>query len=173
VDGYFDKLWKRDLFASKVVSIISDEGHCVSKWADFRPEYQNAGRLQYIIPSHIPFYITSATLPTIVLDNVMNILHMRKDNTYTVERSNDCYNVSISICEMVHPANSYLDLAFLIPNNPEPGWKPPKFPIFFDDITESIAVANFLRKHLPAEYRNMIKWFNSDMSAQFRDAEAV
>jgi superfamily II DNA/RNA helicase len=74
---------------------------------------------------------------------------------------------------MVHPANSYLDLAFLIPENPPPGWKPPKFLIFFDDITESIAVANFLRNRLPPEYRDMIKWFNSDMSAQFRDVESA
>jgi hypothetical protein len=74
---------------------------------------------------------------------------------------------------MLHPANSYLDLTFLIPENLPPGWKPPKFLIFFDDITESIAVANFLRKRLPPKYRDMIKWFNSDMSALFRDVEAA
>ena len=173
VDGYFDKLWKEDLFTSRVISIIWDEGHCVSKWADFHPEYKNAGCLRYIIPSHIPFYVTSATLPAIVLNDVMNILHMQKDNTYIMERSNDRHNISICVREMLHPANSYLDLAFLIPENPLPGWKPPKFLIFFDDITESIAVANFLRKRLPPEYRDMIKWFNSDMSAQFRDVESA
>jgi len=173
VDGYFDKLWKHEPFTSRVVSIIWDEGHCVSKWGDFRPEYKNAGRLRYLIPSHIPFYVTSATLPAIVLDDVMNILHMRKDNTYIMGWSNDRHNVSICVREMLHPANSYLDLAFLIPENPPPGWKPPKFLVFFDDISESIAVANFLRKRLPPELRDMIKWFNSDMSAQFRDVEAA
>jgi hypothetical protein len=74
---------------------------------------------------------------------------------------------------MVHPAKSYLDLTFLIPEDPKPGWRPPKFLIFFDDIAESIAVANFLRKRLPPEFRHMIKWFNSDMSAEFRDAESM
>jgi hypothetical protein len=81
-------------------------------------------------------------------------------------------NGIICVREMLHPTNSYLDLAFLIPDNPPPGWKPPKFLIFFDDITESIAVANFLQKRLPPEHRDMIKWFNSDMSAQFRDVES-
>jgi superfamily II DNA helicase RecQ len=121
VDGPFDKLWKQDLFTSKVISIIWDEGHCVSRWADFCPEYKNAGRLRYIIPSHIPFYVTSATLPPIVLDDVMNILHMQKNNTYILERSNDRHNVSICVRELLHPASSYLDLAFLIPENPPPG----------------------------------------------------
>jgi superfamily II DNA/RNA helicase len=173
MDGPFEKLWKQDLFTSKVISIIWDEGHCVSRWADFRPEYKNAGRLRYIIPSHIPFYVTSATLPPIVLDDVMSILHMQKSNTYILERSNDRHNISICVRELQHPANSYLDLAFLIPENLPPGWKPPKFLIFFDDIAESIAVANFLRQRLPPEYRDMIKWFNSNMSAQFRDVEAA
>ncbi|KIM86618.1 hypothetical protein PILCRDRAFT_4531 [Piloderma croceum F 1598] len=151
VDGGFDKLWKHEPFTSRVISIIWDEGHCVSKWADFCPEYKTAGWLRYLIPQHIPFYVTSATLPLIVLDDVKNTLHIRTDSAYIIERSNDRANVSICVREMVHPAKSYLDLAFLIPENPEPGWRPPKFLIFFDDIAESIAVAKFLRKRLPPE----------------------
>ena len=173
MDGGFDKLWKHEPFTSRVISIIWDEGHCVSKWGDFRPEYKTAGRLRYIIPRHIPFYVTSATMPPIVLDDIMNNLQIRKDNAYIHERSNDRANVSICVRPMVHPAKSYLDLAFLIPVDPKPGWRPPKFLIFFDDIAESIAVANFLRKRLPPAFRHMIKWFNSDMSAEFRDAESM
>ena len=82
-------------------------------------------------------------------------------------------NIGICVCEMVHPANSYLDLMFLIPENPPSGWRPPKFLIFFDDITESIAVAKFLQKQLPSELHHMIKWFNADMSTEFRDAAAT
>ena len=44
---------------------------------------------------------------------------------------------------MLHPANSYLDLVFLIPKHPSPEWQCPKFLIFFDDIAEFIVVANF------------------------------
>jgi superfamily II DNA/RNA helicase len=70
---------------------------------------------------------------------------------------------------MIHPANSFLDLAFLIPDNPPPGWKPPKFLIFFDDISESIRAARFLHKRLPSKLRDMLQWFNSDMSTEFRE----
>jgi superfamily II DNA helicase RecQ len=40
VGSGFDKLWKINVFTSHVVSIIWDEGHCVSKWGDFRPAYK-------------------------------------------------------------------------------------------------------------------------------------
>ena len=172
IGGGFDKLWKYEPFQSRVISIIWDEAHCVSKWGEFRPEYKTAGRLRYIIPQHIPFYITSATLPPVVLQDVMKILQVRKDNAYVIERSNDRPNVRLCVREMMYPANTYLDLAFLIPEHPPPGWKPPKFVIFFDDIAESILIANFLRARLPPEFRDMIKWFNANMSAEFREVEA-
>jgi hypothetical protein len=103
----------------------------------------------------------------------MKILQIRKDNAYVIERSNDRANVSICVREMLHPANSYLDLAFLIPEHPPPGWRCPKFLIFFDDIAESIVVANFLRKRLPPELRDKIVWFNADMSAEFCEVESM
>jgi hypothetical protein len=43
--------------------------------------------------------------------------------------------------------------------------------VFFDDIPESIKAATFIRYQLPPEFRNKIKWFNSDMSNEFKDEE--
>ncbi|KZP14844.1 P-loop containing nucleoside triphosphate hydrolase protein [Athelia psychrophila] len=177
VGGHFDKLWKYDPFTSKVISIIWDEAHCVSKWGEFRPEYKTAGCLRWIIPRHIPFYITSATLPPIVLQDVMSILHMSKDNAYVMLRSNDHSNVHICVREMLYPAKSYLDLAFLIPEKPPPGgwsnWLMPKFVIFFDNISDSMGAAKFLRARLPPELQHMVKWFNANMSAEFREVEGL
>jgi superfamily II DNA helicase RecQ len=101
-------------------------------------------RLHYLLPKNIPFYVTSATLPPLVLYDVMDILHIRHDNVHTMQRSNDRPNVHLIVQQMVHPAKSFLDLAFLIPDNLPPGWKPPNFLAFFDSITESIAAAKFL-----------------------------
>ena len=117
--------------------------------------------------------MTSATLLPIVLGDFKNTLQIWTDSAYVIEWSNDHANVSICVREMVHPTKSYLDLAFLIPENPESGWQLPKFLIFFDNIVESIAVAKFIWKWLPPELRHMVKWFNSDMSAEFCDAEAT
>ncbi|KAG2362560.1 hypothetical protein BDR07DRAFT_1221001, partial [Suillus spraguei] len=68
--------------------------------------------------------------------------------------------------------HSYTDLAFLKPA----GWKrgdqpPPKFLIFFNDIQDAINAACSLCKRLPSEFRDKVKWFNSDMSSTYKDAE--
>ncbi|KAG2131986.1 uncharacterized protein EDB93DRAFT_1094132, partial [Suillus bovinus] len=42
---------------------------------------------------------------------------------------------------------------------------------FFDNIQDAINAARLLRKCLPSEFRNKIKWFNSDMSSTYKDAE--
>jgi hypothetical protein len=70
---------------------------------------------------------------------------------------------------MLHPANSFLDLAWLILEKPPPGWRPPKFLIFFDSIAESIVATKFLWSQLPSELHWMIKWFNTNISQEFHD----
>lgn len=169
--GGFDELWKKPDFTRRVISIVWDEGHSCSRWADIRPEYKYIERLRYMLPKTIPFYVTSATLPPLVLDDVMRILHIRSDNVRFFHRSNDRPNVHLVIRKMVHPANSFLDLVFLVPDEIPPGWRPPKFLIFFDSIAESIAAAKFLRKRLPPEFRGLIKWFNANMSPEYRTDE--
>ncbi|OCH92648.1 hypothetical protein OBBRIDRAFT_703370, partial [Obba rivulosa] len=86
-----------------------------------------------------------------------------------VSRSNDRPNVHITVRKIVHPLHSFEDLAFLIPNNWEPGDELPKFLVFFDNIDESTKAAEFLKSRLPPEYRSKIAWFNSRMTAEFRE----
>ena len=74
--GMFDRLWKNPSFIKRVISIVWDEGQCVSKWADIRPEYKDVERLRYLLPKDIPFYVMLATLPPLVLHDMMNILHI-------------------------------------------------------------------------------------------------
>jgi len=93
-DGGFEKQFQNKDFMSKVISIVWDGAQRVSKWGDFRPEYKTAGNLCHLIPRTIPFFITSATLPLRILDDVMTILGMRVENTYLFLRSNDRPNVS-------------------------------------------------------------------------------
>jgi ATP-dependent DNA helicase RecQ len=167
----FASLWKDHQFTQRLISIAFDEGHCISKWASFRQDYREVSRLRYLVPNHIRYYVVSATFPNLVLGDTKDSLRIRDDQLYLMHRSNDRPNIDITVRQLAHPANSFLDLAFLVPENPPPGWKPPKFLIFFDDIAESIRAAKFLRSRLPLNQRSMIKWFNSDMSAKFREKE--
>ncbi|KAJ7309422.1 P-loop containing nucleoside triphosphate hydrolase protein [Mycena albidolilacea] len=170
-DGGFEKLWKKPQFTSRLISIVWDEGHCVSKWAGFRPEYKEVGRLRFLIPRSIPFVIVSATLPPAVLSDVLHTLQVLPDKVTIIRRSNDRPNIHLIVREMKYSMSSFKDLAFLIPEDWKPGDPPPpKFLIFFDSIADSIEAAKFLRRRLPLAERHKIKWFNSDMSTEFKEA---
>ena len=169
--GGFEKLWKNPAFTSRIISVVWDEAHCISSWADFRPEYKEAGRLRYFLPHDIPYYVVSATLPSAILSDVMTTLQMQMSKTYFVRRSNDRSNVHITVRKILHPLNSFRDLKFVLQN-----WKPgddppPKFIIFCDSIRETVAIGKYLRKQLPPEYREKVKWFHANMSKSFREAE--
>ncbi|KAJ7182544.1 P-loop containing nucleoside triphosphate hydrolase protein [Mycena crocata] len=150
------QLWNNKAFMSKIISVVWDEAQCISKWGDFRPEYKIAGTLRHLIPTDIPFYITS----------------MRETKTEIFVSSHDRHNVHITVCKMKYPLNSLKDLVFLIPPGDGTTPLPWKFVIFFSSITESIAVAQYLRSLVPLEFRDKIVWFNSEMSPEFRAEES-
>ncbi|OBZ72546.1 putative Werner syndrome ATP-dependent helicase 1 [Grifola frondosa] len=122
-----------------------------------------------MIPKDIPYYVPSATLPDDVRKDVMNTLRMDLAQTLLFQHSNDRPNIHLVVRKIKHAQSSFEDLAFLIPEDWKPGDKLPKFLVFFDSIDESINAAHALRKRLPAEHRDKIKWFNSDMTSQFRE----
>ena len=170
--GEFEKRLKNRLFTTNIISIIVDEAHCLTEWGEFRPEYKELHRLRYILPDTIPIMITSATLTHDTLTNALKLLHMRPDKTITIRRSSDRPNIKIGVRKIKYALASYADLAFLVP----PGWKvgdPPllKFLIFFDSIQDAVNAAQYLRSHLPPEAKDLIKWFNADMSTNFKDME--
>ncbi|KAF8214390.1 P-loop containing nucleoside triphosphate hydrolase protein, partial [Mycena galopus ATCC 62051] len=172
-DGGFEKLWKKPDFTSRLISLVWDEGHCASTWAAFRPEYKQVTRLRYLIPCDIPFVIVSATLPPAVLSDVVKNLQVSLNKCTIIHRSNDRPNIHLVVREMKYAMNSYKDLAFLFPDDWKPGDPlPHKFLIFFDSIAESIEAAKFLRARLPPEHWHKIKWFNSEMSTEFKDVES-
>ncbi|KAG1880832.1 P-loop containing nucleoside triphosphate hydrolase protein [Suillus subluteus] len=138
-NGEFEKLLKNDLFVTQIISVIIDEVHCLTDWGEFRPEYEELGRLCYILPSIIPIMIASATLTKYTLTNALT----------AIRRSTG--------------SPKHKDWV---------GWKredgpPPKFLIFFDDIQDAINATRSLRKRLPSEFSNKIKWFNSEMLSTY------
>ncbi|KAF8185802.1 P-loop containing nucleoside triphosphate hydrolase protein [Mycena galopus ATCC 62051] len=155
-DGGFEKLWNKPDFTSRLISLVWDKGHCASTWAAFRPEYKQVTRLRYLIPRDIPFVIVSATLPPAVLSDVMKNLQVSLNKCTIIHRSNDRPNIHLVVREMKYAMNGYKDLVFLFPDD----WKP------------SIEAAKFLRARLPPEHWHKIKWFNSEMSTEFKDVES-
>ncbi|KIJ10932.1 hypothetical protein PAXINDRAFT_85280 [Paxillus involutus ATCC 200175] len=172
--GEFQKLLTKEEFTSHVIGFVFDEAHCIASWGEFRPEYKELQRLRYIISRRIPYMIASATLTPELLCDVKKLLHLRSENLLTIHTSTDRPNLALCIRKIKYTLSTYADLGFLVPL----GWKegdplPPKFLIFFDDIQDAVNATKFLRSRLPAHLRDKIKWFNSDMTTDFKQTEAT
>ncbi|KIK77124.1 hypothetical protein PAXRUDRAFT_17707 [Paxillus rubicundulus Ve08.2h10] len=145
LDGEFERMLKDPLFALRVVSVIIDKAHCLTEWGEFRPEYKELGRLQYIHPTTIPLMITSAMLANDVLLTTIRLLHMHPDKMTVICHSTDCPNIKIGVRKIKYALNSFAGLAFLIPEGWKPGDPPlPKFLILFDDIQDTINAITYL-----------------------------
>ncbi|KAI5996709.1 hypothetical protein EDD15DRAFT_2163329, partial [Pisolithus albus] len=123
----------------------------------------------------VPYMITSATLMPETLTDITRTLSLQgKEDCANIQIHTDRPNIRICVHKIKHPLTSYADLFFLVPE----GWvtgdpAPPKFLVFFDDIQDAIAATKTLQKRLPHEVRHRIKWFNSDMTTTYKEAEVT
>lgn len=165
--GGFEKLLRKPEFVERVVNVVFDEAHCISTWAIFRPEYQALERLRHVILEEIPVAAASATLPHTVKEDVMKTLHMQPEKTVHIARPTDRPDVHLAVRKIEYPLSSYLDLAFVLPASPELQ-PPPKFIIFFDNITEAVEACITLRNRLPPEHAHKFAWFHSEMTEAYK-----
>lgn len=167
------QLWKVKRFTSRIINIIFDEAHCISQWGSFRKEYTQVGLLRYIIPEKIPFYVVSATLPKPVLDDISSILQLRQSRTKYFMRSNDRPEVSLAIKALIHPANSFKDLACLLPGDPLCVKRPPRFLVYFDNIKEAEVATAYLQTRLRKEDKFRVAYCHATMTPGYRTNELL
>lgn len=172
-EGGFQSLFKNQLFTDAIISIIIDEAHCVSQWGSFRPEYRHIGSLRHLQRKPCTVMATSATLMPAAISDITKSLGLRNENIFFSQCSVDRPNISIVVQPMANTRNSFIDLRFLLrdwkPGDPSP----PKFLVFFDSIPESVQAGLYLRSLLPLDYRDYVKWFNSDMSDLYKARETL
>ena len=170
--GGFEALFRDVAFQARIMSVVFDEGHCITQWGSFRPEYSEISRLRYLLPE-THFIFASATFSPLILNEIKSSFGLSHGNFIHIRRPNDRPNVHIGVRKIEHALSSYRDLAFLVPD----GWRegndaPHKFVAFFDSITETVEAGKFLRDRLPPEHRDKIVWFHSDMTEEHK-AEAL
>jgi hypothetical protein len=106
--------------------------------------------LHYLIPESIPFHIASATLPPVVVSDIMDIMRLRHNKTEYIMCSNNRPEINLVVKILDFPANSFKDLAFLIPKGYSERDVPlPKFLIFFDSKMEAEKACLYLQSRLP------------------------
>ncbi|KDQ57304.1 hypothetical protein JAAARDRAFT_131039, partial [Jaapia argillacea MUCL 33604] len=118
----------------------------------------------------VPFYVTSATLPTATLADVSDILQLHSPRL--IFRSNDRPTIAIAVHQMQNAMSNFHDLDFLIPKDiVETGKAPPKFLVFFNDWKEVEMAAKHLQSLLPDHLRVRLKHFHSVMSETYHKKE--
>ena len=96
----------------RVSMICVDEAHCISQWGyDFRPSYLHISELRALIPYPVPILALTATATPKVVDDIMDKLHFRQHNAFSMsfERKNIAYVVRRTENkeqEMIHILNS-------------------------------------------------------------------
>lgn len=73
----------------KVSMLVVDEAHCISQWGhDFRPSYLKIPKLREIFPN-LPILALTATATPQVKEDIMECLHMKAPNVFTLSFRRD------------------------------------------------------------------------------------
>ncbi|KIJ62765.1 hypothetical protein HYDPIDRAFT_113857 [Hydnomerulius pinastri MD-312] len=116
-DG-FRKLLSDGKLSSKLAAVVIDEAHCISQWGNkFRPEYAKLGTLRALMPTKVPFLVTSATLPPLVLADVQTKVHIQTSTSYHVDVGTDQPNISWEVRIMKAAKSDLESLRFMLPRS--------------------------------------------------------
>ncbi|EDQ98673.1 uncharacterized protein LACBIDRAFT_298348 [Laccaria bicolor S238N-H82] len=168
---FIDDVLRKKSFTSRVVSVVVDEAHVVSRWgAGFRKKYGELGMVQAFLPRGTPIVALSATLPPRIHTDVLNKLQFPKDGYTNLNVGNDRPNVSLVTRAIEHPMNTYADLDFVIPGDITDPKDIPKTFIYADSVSMGIDIEDHLTELLPENLRDkgLIRPFNAAFSHEYR-----
>ena len=122
----------------------------MSHWgSEFRKKYGTLGIIRAFLPKNTPIVVVSATLPAQVRNDVLSKLQFGKDYV-NIDIGNDRDNVSIVIRGIQNKLNTYSDLDFVIPRDPQ---QLKKTLIYADNIGTGMEIITHLTKLLPPHLR--------------------
>lgn len=162
----FRQLLNSTKFAEKICAVIIDEAHCISQWGEqFRALYAELGTLRAFVPHKVPFLVTSATLPPLVLAQVRASVHMQAESSYHVHLGTDRPNIAWFVRQMSGGKKDFESLAFLIPHATDGElMELIQTMVFFDDINVALEALKWIRTRLPPELRDQVAVYNSRRS---------
>ncbi|PCH45073.1 hypothetical protein WOLCODRAFT_77371, partial [Wolfiporia cocos MD-104 SS10] len=140
----FSRLMRTPSFTENICAVAINEAHCASHWGEnFRKKYAELHKLHAFVPCHVPFLATSATLPPHILNDVMQKLCIRPQNTYFVNRGNDRPNITVAAFRMAGGASNLSALNFALDEAIE-GGSLERTIIFFNDHDTAMRACSHL-----------------------------
>ena len=141
--------------SSHVAAVIIDEAHCIAQWGDnFQEDYSKLGKLRALVPSSIPFLVTSATLPPLVLAQVRTTVHIQTSNSYHVNMGIDWPNIAWECRQMKGTMSDLKSLHFVLLKSCGGEGKDADLLqtlVFGDDINELMVATKWLQCNVPED----------------------
>jgi superfamily II DNA helicase RecQ len=165
--GEFERMWNKRQVFRRLLYFVFDEAHCILLWEHFRNSYGLLGRLRLLTPDRIPIYAPTATATPPAIKAIKTSLQLRESETVEILRSNDRADLHIAARFMQHPAYTFKDLAFLIPDPATTTALPPCFLVFCSS-QETTEEACLTLEAMAPFMKGKIAWFHSDMTPECR-----
>lgn len=169
-DDRFRQILSDPKISTHLAAVIVDEAHCISQWGDkFREDYSRLGTLRALVPSQVPFLVTSATLPPLVLAQVRTTVHIQTSTSYHVNVGIDRPNIAWECRRMKGAISDLESLRFLLPKSCGGQGKENELTqslVFGDNINELMACAKFLRTEAAEHFRSQIACYHSYRTAR-------
>jgi hypothetical protein len=147
---FIKEVLRSPAMASRILTVVIDEAHVVSHWGtSFRKQYAELGILRAILPKSTPFVAMSATLAPRVRDDILKKLQFNEKNYVDINIGNGRPNISIVVCGIQNPMNTFSDLDFVIPIGVKSVDNIPKTFIYTDQISAEVGIETRLTEHLP------------------------
>lgn len=163
----FSKLLRSAEFTKNVSTIVIDEAHCISQWGEsFRKKYAELGKLRSYVPDSVPFLVTSATLPPLMLDEVLQKLCFSMKRTFFVNLGNERLNITPVICRLHGAAKDLDTLNFTIDEAQEQHLQ--RTVIFFKTRDLTYKGYKHLQTLLPPDKQDRITFLHSGRTNRAR-----
>ncbi|KAG6370692.1 P-loop containing nucleoside triphosphate hydrolase protein [Boletus reticuloceps] len=90
----FNSLLCSPEYHAHMLGVVIDKDHCIVQWGgQFRPAYAKLDKLRSFVPTHIPLYVTSATMMPDVVAEVCRQLHIDPLKSFHINLGNDRKNI--------------------------------------------------------------------------------
>ena len=133
----------------------------ITEWGEnFCKAFGELGHLQSYVPVTIPFMVTSAMLPTHILDNVVQKLHISKSRSLFINLGNDCPNITHMVCCLRGAKGDLATLDFIL-DECSTGGPLTKTIVFFESCQLTFKGFKHLQECLPPALQSRVNFLHS------------
>ena len=168
---FIDEVLRKPAFGPRCLLVFIDEVHCVSHWgASFRKAYSSIGIIRAFLLRNTPIVAVTATLTPLVQQDLLSKLQFNRSDYLFVNIGKDWLNVSQVVRAMEHPANTLLDLDFLVPTDMSSLNDIDKCFLYSDNIKSGALITDYLNKCVDTKFHQcgLIRPYNATMSKKYR-----